>query len=131
MERRKGVRNECLDKACQQLAVPVVVNGAIVIDATIAIATGPLGGTPGNVIAMTVTNSGGSGGVNPANFVGAQAITPPHLPAGTYCAIVVDGKVYVARMHTTCWELADKSVNIQFYGSAQIDAAGTVGRLFQ
>jgi len=45
--------------------VPVVVNGAIVIDATIGIATGPLGGTPGNVIAMT--NSEGSGSMLPTN----------------------------------------------------------------
>jgi len=85
----------------------------------------------GNVMAMTVTNPGGSGDVNPADFVGAQATTPPHLPAGTYCALVVDGKVYVARMHIICWELAGKQGNIQFYGSAQIDAAGTVVRLFK
>jgi hypothetical protein len=86
--------------------------------------------TTGSIMAMTVTNPGGSGGVDPVKFVGAQAITSPHLPAGTYCALVVDGKVYVARMHTICYELAGKKGYVQFYGSAQIDAAGTVVRLF-
>lgn len=67
-----------------EAAVPVVVNGAIAIDATIAIATGPLGGVPGNVIAMTVTNSGGSVSPNPTTGtsttmnVGEHALQADH-----------------------------------------------------
>lgn len=79
-----------------------VISFAVPAEAATAIAS------TGSIMAMTVTNPGGSGGVDPANFVGAQATTPPHLPAGTYCALVVDGKVYVARFHITCWELAGK-----------------------
>ncbi len=64
-------------------------------------------------------------------FVGSQAVTSPHLPAGTYTALVVDGRVYVARMHITAWELAGKTGTEEFYGSAEIDATGRVVRLFK
>ncbi len=68
---------------------------------------------------------------NPDNFIGSQATTPPNLPAGTYAALVVDGQVYVARMHITAWELAGSTGTEQFYGSAAIDSAGQVVRLFK
>lgn len=55
----------------------------------------------------------------------------PYLPAGTYTAPVVDGKVYVARMHISAWELAGKQGVEQFYGFAEIDAAGKVVRLIK
>jgi hypothetical protein len=74
--------------------------------------------------------SGSGGTINPADFVGHQAVVYPHSPAGTYTALVVDGKVYVARFHIVAWELAGKKGTIQFYGSAEIDAAGKVVRLF-
>ena len=72
-----------------------------------------------------------AGAFNPADVVGHQAVVAPHLPAGTYTALVIDGKVYVARMHISAWELAGKKGVEQFYGSAEIDAAGKVVRLFQ
>ncbi|MCL6504959.1 MAG: hypothetical protein K6T86_19960, partial [Pirellulales bacterium] len=72
-----------------------------------------------------------SAAFNPADFVGPQAVTPAHLPAGDFCALVVNGQVYVARMHDVAWELAGKPRNIQFYGSAQIDAAGRIVRLYR
>ena len=80
-----------------EAAVPVVVNGAIAIDATIAIATGPLGGVPGNVIAMTVTNSGGGAGnfrpINPDGLgINAETLKPDFAGglAGQF-NLVVDG----------------------------------------
>jgi hypothetical protein len=63
--------------------------------------------------------------------IGTQAITPPHLPAGRYPALVVDGKVYAARMHITAWELAGKQGTEQFYGFAEIDNCGKVVRVFK
>jgi hypothetical protein len=72
-----------------------------------------------------------SGSFNPANLVGKQAVVSPQLKAGTYPALVVDGKVYVARMHITAWELAGTQGVEQFYGFAEIDAAGNVVRLFK
>jgi len=45
--------------------------------------------------------------------------------------LVVDGKVYVARMHIAAWELAGRQGNNTFYGFAEIDAAGKVVRLFK
>lgn len=90
----------------------------------------------GTVMAMSITGDGsGTAPVpapfDPANFVGSQAITPAHLPAGDFCALVVDGRVYVARMHNVAWELAGRTGNVEFYGSATIDATGRVVRLFQ
>ncbi|TWT30555.1 tRNA nuclease WapA precursor [Thalassoglobus neptunius] len=68
---------------------------------------------------------------NPASFAGKQAVHPPHLPAGKYPALVIDGEVYVGRMHITAWELAGKKGVEQFYGFAEIDAAGKVVSLFK
>ena len=75
----------------------MAVNGAIVIDATIAIATGPLGGVPGNVIAMTVTNPcGGAGNFRPINpdglGINAETLKPDFAGglAGQF-NLVVDG----------------------------------------
>lgn len=74
----------------------------------------------------------GAGGIfNPADFIGKPAVVSPYLKAGTYTALVVDGVVYVARMHISAWELAGKQGVEQFYGFAEIDAAGKVVRLFR
>ena len=75
--------------------------------------------------------NGASGSFNPADFVGKQAVVSTHLKAGTYTALVVDGKVYVARMHISAWELAGKQGVELFYGFAEIDASGNVVRLFK
>ena len=72
-----------------------------------------------------------AGAFNPANFVGHQAVVTPHLPAGVRAALVIDGKVYAARMHIQAWELAGKKGVEQFYGFAEIDAAGKVVRLIK
>jgi len=62
----------------------------------------------------------------------ATKLLSPHLPAGKgYAALVIDGKVYVGRFHITAWDLAGKKGVEQFYGSAEIDAAGKVVRLFK
>ena len=63
--------------------------------------------------------------------VGEQAHVAPNLPAGKYTALVVDGEVYVARMHSVAWEMAGKKGVDQFYGFAEIDASGKVIRLFK
>jgi hypothetical protein len=68
---------------------------------------------------------------DPASFAGRQAVTSPHLPAGVRPALVVDGQVYVARMHNVAWELAGRTGTVEFYGFAEIDAAGRVVRLIQ
>jgi len=68
---------------------------------------------------------------DPANFVGMPAVVWPHLRAGTYPALVVDGKVHVARMHLLAWELSGRQGVEQFYGFAEIDATGTTLRLFR
>ena len=102
-----------------------------------AVAVGCRGvGAIGRTVQMSVGNPGGNapipgGGFNPADFAGKQAVVSPHLKAGTYPALVVDGEVYVARMHITAWELAGKQGVEQFYGFAEIDAAGNVVRLFK
>jgi len=70
-------------------------------------------------------------GFNAGNFVGKQAIVSSHLPAGKYAALVIDGKVYVARMHIVAWELAGKRGVETFYGFAEIDAFGKVVSLFK
>ena len=68
----------------------------------------------------------------PANlFVGKQAVVSAHLPAGRFTALVVDGQVYVARMHNVAWELAGRKGVEQFYGFCEIDALGKVVRLFK
>jgi hypothetical protein len=72
-----------------------------------------------------------AGAFNPAGFVGQQAITSPHLPAGVRPALVIDGKVYVARKHSEAWALAGKRGVEQFYGFAEIDATGKVARLIK
>jgi len=51
------------------------------------------------------------------------------LPAGVCPALVIDGKVYVGRMHDVAWELAGQKGVVQFYGHEEIDAAGNVVRL--
>ena len=86
---------------------------------------------PGPVGQKALPAPKGGGSFNPADFVGKQAVVSPHLKAGTYTALVVDGKVYVARMHISAWELAGKQGVEQFYGFAEIDAAGNVLRLFK
>jgi len=55
----------------------------------------------------------------------------PNLPAGRYAALVIDGKIYVARMHIVAWEMAGKKGVELFYGRADIDAAGKVIRLIK
>ena len=50
---------------------------------------------------------------------------------GISSPVVVDGKVYVARMHISAWELAGKKGVQQFYGFAEIDAAGKVVRFIK
>ena len=64
-------------------------------------------------------------------FVGKQAVVSAHLPAGRFPALVVDGQVYVARMHNVAWELAGRKGVEQFYGFCEIDALGKVVRLFK
>ena len=64
-------------------------------------------------------------------FVGRQAVVSAHLPAGRFTALVVDGQVYVARMHNVAWELAGRKGVEQFYGFCEIDALGKVVRLFK
>lgn len=71
------------------------------------------------------------GAFDAASFVGKQAVTTPNLPAGVRAALVVDGKVYVARFHLQAWKLAGKKGVEQFYGFAEIDAAGKVLRLIK
>jgi hypothetical protein len=66
-----------------------------------------------------------------SQFVGKQAIVSAHLPAGRFTALVVDGQVYVARMHNVAWELAGRKGVEQFYGFCEIDALGKVVRLFK
>ena len=66
-----------------------------------------------------------------ASLVGKQATVAPHLPAGSYTALVVNGKVYVARMHDVAWELAGRKGVTEFYGYCEIDVAGKVVRLFK
>jgi hypothetical protein len=44
---------------------------------------------------------------------------------------VIDGEVYVARMHITAWELAGKKGAEQFYGMAIIDEFGKVVSLYK
>lgn len=68
---------------------------------------------------------------DPANYFGMPAVVWPYLRAGTYPALVVDGKIYVARMHLLAWELADRQGVEQFYGFAEIDATGTTLRLYR
>ena len=65
------------------------------------------------------------------SLIGKQATISAHLPAGSYTALVVDGQVYVARMHNVAWELAGGKGVTQFYGFAEIDALGRVVRLFK
>jgi hypothetical protein len=65
------------------------------------------------------------------SMAGAKAVTPAHLPAGQYPAIVVNGQVYAARMHSVAWQLAGQKGTHQFYGFAEIDAAGKVIKLFR
>jgi len=66
-----------------------------------------------------------------SQFVGKQAVVSAHLPAGKYTALVVDGQVYVARMHNVALELAGRKGATQFYGFCEIDATGKVIRLFK
>jgi RHS repeat-associated protein len=60
--------------------------------------------------------------------VGSRAVVAPGLRAGEYPALLVDGRVYVARMHEVAWELAGRTGEVQKYGIAEIDDAGTVIR---
>ena len=67
----------------------------------------------------------------PLTLVGTQAVVTVGLKAGTYTALVVDGVVYVARMHMVAWSLAGAKGNEESYGFAEIDEAGKVVRLFR
>ena len=64
----------------------------------------------------------------PGAIIGSQATVPAHLPANTWPALVVDGRVYVAGMHNDAWAAAGYNPNVQAYGFATIDAAGRVVR---
>ncbi len=66
-----------------------------------------------------------------SQFIGEQATVAAHLPPGKYTALIVDGQVYVAKMHNVAWELAGRKGVTQFYGFAEIDALGRVVRLFK
>ena len=68
---------------------------------------------------------------DPKAYVGYPAVTPPHLPAGQYCALVINGRVYVARHHIDAFSLAGRKGADEFYGFAEIDAFGKVIRLFK
>ena len=66
-----------------------------------------------------------------SQFVSKQAVVSAHLPARRFTALVVDGQVYVARMHHVAWELAGQKGVEQFYGFCDIDALCKVVRLFK
>ena len=82
--------------------------------------------------ARLLESGGASGGtLDTVSLVGKQATVAPNLPAGKYAALVINGKVYVARFHNVAWELAGRKGIESFYGFAEIDAAGKVIRLFK
>ncbi len=90
-----------------------------------------LSGADEAAAAARIAKAAGSAALDLGKFVGKAAITSPNLPAGTYTALIVDGQVYVARFHLIAWELAGKKGVEQFYGFAEIDAAGNIVKLFK
>ena len=71
------------------------------------------------------------GSFDSLTYVGTQAVITVGLGPGTYTALVVDGIVYVARMHSVAWKLAGAKGVEEFYGFAEIDEAGKVVRLLR
>lgn len=62
-----------------------------------------------------------------ARVIGTRALVAPGLGAGTWPALIVGGRVYIARFHNIAWEAAGRGT-VQAYGMAVIDAAGRVIR---
>jgi len=115
-----GTRAKVLDASENCLYVGAVADGA----AAGLVGLSAVGVTQAGMVPLV-------GAFSTANLVGSQAIVAARLPAGIYTALVVNGKVYVARFHHEAWRLAGRKGIEQFYGIAEIDATGKVLRLFK
>ncbi len=60
-------------------------------------------------------------------IVGSQAIVAPGLGAGPWPALVVNGRVFVARFHDLAWQASGRGF-VQAYGAVVIDSTGKVIR---
>ena len=98
-----------------------ILTGTVIV--SIPLAVGIVAG--GEVVLGVGTFGGG------ASLIGSTAVVAPHLPAGTYPALVVDGTVYVARFHHVAWALAGRTGVETFYGFATVNAAGKVLELIK
>ena len=86
------------------------------------------GGRAAVGVAAGAAGAAAEAGAAAATGIGTQAVVSSGLGAGQYPALLINGTVYVARMHNVAWQLAGRTGEVLIYGIVEIDAAGRVVR---